>query len=80
MKDAVTGEVSLIDDFATVLLGTFEYDEPDRVVHQRKEVSFVMCDTVVTAKPDVCVMTESQFFLLVQEDKVRHSYLFNCLS
>jgi len=55
MKDAVTGEESLVDDFAAFLLGMFEYDEPDRVIHQRKEVSFVMCGTVVAAKPDVCV-------------------------
>ena len=76
MKGAVTGEESLVDDFAAFLLGMFEYDEPDRVIHQRKEVSFVMCGTVVAAKPDVCVMSESQYLLLVQEDKVSHSYLF----
>ena len=80
MKDAVTGEESLVDDFATFLLGMFEYDEPDRVIHQRKEVSFVMYGTVVTAKPDVCVMMESQYLLLVQEGKVRHSNLLSRLS
>lgn len=76
----MTGEESLVDDFAAFLLGMFEYDEPDRVIHQRKEVSFVMCGTVVAAKPDVCVMTESQYLLLVQAGKVCHFYLFNCLS
>ena len=80
MKDAVTGEESLVDDFAVFLLSMFEYDEPDRLIHQRKEVSFVMCGTVVAAKPNVCVMTESQYLLLVQEGIVRHSYLFNSLS
>jgi hypothetical protein len=35
---------------------------------------------VVAAKPDVCVMTESQYLLLVQAGKVCHFYLFNCLS
>lgn len=80
MKDAVTGEESLVVDFAAFLLGMFEYDEPDRVIHQQKEVSFVMCGTVVAAKLDVCVMAESQYLLLVQEGKVRHSYLFYCLS
>jgi hypothetical protein len=43
MKDAVKGEKSLVDDFAAFILGMFEYDEPERVIHQRKEVSFVMC-------------------------------------
>jgi hypothetical protein len=48
----------------------FEYDEPERVIHQRKEVSFVMCGMSVDAKPNVCVMSESEYLLLVQEDKV----------
>ena len=80
MKDAVTGEESLVNDFAAFLLSMFGYDEPDRVIHQRKEVSFVMCGTVVAAKPDVCVMMESQYLLFVQECKVCHSYLFSYLS
>jgi len=79
MKDAVTGEKSLVDDFAAFLLRMFEYGEPDRVIRQRKEVFFVMCGTLVAAYPDVCVMTESQYLLLVQECKVHHSYFFNCL-
>jgi len=65
----VTGEESLVDDFAAFLLGMFEYGEPDRVIHQRKELSFIMCGTVVDAKPDVCVMSESEYLLLVQKDK-----------
>jgi hypothetical protein len=38
MKDAVKGEKSLVNDFAAFILGMFEYDEPERVIHQRKEV------------------------------------------
>jgi hypothetical protein len=80
MKDAVKGEESLVDDFAAFILGIFEYDEPERVIHQRKEVSFVMCGMTVSAKPDVCVMSESEYLLLVQEDKVRPSFSLNRLS
>ena len=81
MKDAATGEESSVNAFAAFLLGMVEYDEPDRVIHQRKEVSFVMCGTVVTAKPSVCVMSpESQYLLLVHEGEVRHSYRIDCLS
>jgi hypothetical protein len=50
------------------------YDEPERVIHQRKELSFIMCGMEVDAKPDVCVMSESEYLLLVQEDKVRRSF------
>jgi hypothetical protein len=80
MKDAVKGEESLVDDFAAFLLGMFEYDEPEGVIHQRKELSFVMCGTSVDAKPDVCVMAESQYLLLVQEDKVRPSFPSNLIA
>ena len=73
LKDAETGEESSVDDFAAFLLGMFEYDEPDRVIRQQKEVTFVMCGSEVSATPDVCVLTESQYLLLVQQDNVRHS-------
>jgi hypothetical protein len=44
MKDAVTGdsEESLVDDLAAFLLGMFEYDEPDRIIRQRKVVWWLM--------------------------------------
>ena len=82
MKDAETGEESLVDDFAAFVLGMFGYDEPDRVIHRHKELSFIMCGTQVDAKPDLCVMSDSEYLLLVQEDKVRCSFLFilSCLS
>jgi len=69
MRDAEKGEESLVDDFAAFILGMFGYDEPERIIHQRKEISFIMCGMEVDAKPDVCVMSESEYLLLVQEDK-----------
>ncbi|KIJ31389.1 hypothetical protein M422DRAFT_185989 [Sphaerobolus stellatus SS14] len=63
---------SAVDSFAAYLLGLLDYDEPDRVVHQRLEIGFVMCGSRVDAKPDVCVMDEN-YLLLVQEDKRRAS-------
>ncbi|PPQ96988.1 hypothetical protein CVT26_006416 [Gymnopilus dilepis] len=69
MKDAETGEESLVDDFAAFVLGMFGYDEPDRVIHRHKELSFIMCGTQVDAKPDLCVMSDSEYLLLVQEGK-----------
>lgn len=64
------GDRSFIDDFAAFILRMFEYDEPERIIHQRKEISFVMCGTVVNAKPSVCVMSESSYILLVQEGEI----------
>lgn len=70
LKDAMIGDRSFIDDFAAFILRMFEYDEPERIIHQRKEISFVMCGTVVNAKPSVCVMSESSYLLLVQEGEI----------
>src|SRR5882762_4232220 len=64
---------SAVDDFATFLLGMLDYDEPERVVHQHLEIGFLMCGKRVDAKPDVAVMDEEDYILLVQEDKVRPS-------
>ncbi|KAI9466679.1 hypothetical protein BJY52DRAFT_8378 [Lactarius psammicola] len=69
LKDAMTGEESFVEDFAAFVLHMFEYDEPERIIHQRKELSFVMCGTVVNAKPNICVMSGSNCLLLVQEGK-----------
>ena len=72
LRDAIRpkGEEPTVGDFAAFILAMFDYDEPDRIIHQRKELSFVMCGERVVAKPDVCVMTFTDFLLLVQEDKV----------
>ena len=79
MKDTARGEESLVDDFAAFLLGMFEYDEPEGVIHQRKELSFIMCGMSVDAKPDVCVISESEYLLLVQEDNVRLSFFLHLI-
>lgn len=39
LKGAITGEESFVDDFAAFVLHMFEYDEPERVIHQWKELS-----------------------------------------
>ncbi|KAF8881159.1 hypothetical protein CPB84DRAFT_1735260 [Gymnopilus junonius] len=69
MQDARNGEESLVNDFAAFILCMFGYDDPDGVIHQRKELSFIMRGSLVEAKPNVCVMSESGYLLLVQEDK-----------
>jgi len=74
MRDAAKGEKSSVDAFAAFILGMFNYDESDRIIHTRKELSFVMCGAVVDAKPDVCVMSVSEYLLLVQEGKVFLSF------
>ena len=67
------GEESAVDDFAAHLLEMIGYDQPDRLVRQRKDIPLYMCGSNVHAKTDVCVVDCSPenkgILLLVQEDK-----------
>ncbi|KAK6977775.1 hypothetical protein R3P38DRAFT_513570 [Favolaschia claudopus] len=47
---------SAVDDFAAFLLSMMDYDEPERIVHQRLEIGFLMCGQSVCAKPVIVVM------------------------
>ncbi|KAK0234600.1 hypothetical protein EDD85DRAFT_88307 [Armillaria nabsnona] len=68
LKYATRGEKSAVDDFAAYISRMLDYDEPDRVIYQYKELSFVMCGQRVDAKPDVCVKTLTDFLILVQDE------------
>jgi hypothetical protein len=62
---------SRVDDFAAFILRILNYDNEDRVICQRTEISFPMAGQHVDAKIDVCLMDELELLLLlVQEDKV----------
>ncbi|KAJ7130293.1 hypothetical protein C8R44DRAFT_872111 [Mycena epipterygia] len=61
---------SVVGAFAAFLLKMLDYDEPERVVHQRLEIGFVMCGQKVDATPSVVIMDDEDYILLVQE---RHS-------
>ena len=58
---------SAAGDLAFILL---DYDEPDRVIHRRLQIGFLMSGMHVDAKPDTCILDDEDFVLLVQEDKV----------
>jgi hypothetical protein len=74
-----TGEEACVD-FAAFILRLLDYDSQDRVIHQRKEISFVMAGQRVNAKPDVCVMNYTDYVLLVQEDMVSEATVHACRS
>ncbi|KAJ7934566.1 hypothetical protein B0H13DRAFT_1543786, partial [Mycena leptocephala] len=57
---------SAADDFTAFLLRMLDYDEPRGLVHQRKELDLIMCGRQVTAKPDVVIMNDQDYILLVQ--------------
>jgi len=61
---------SHVDDFAAFILRILNYDDQDRVICQRPELSFPMAGQRVDAKSDLCVRDENDYLLLVQEDKV----------
>ncbi|KAJ3518171.1 hypothetical protein NLJ89_g2 [Agrocybe chaxingu] len=71
-EHATSGE-SAVDDFAAFILRMLDYDDEDRVVRLRKEISFYMAGERVGAKADVCVMNDLDYLLLVKEDKRQQS-------
>jgi len=68
--EQATSEESAVDDFAAFILRTLGYDDDDRVIRLRKVISFYVGGEKVDAKPDVCVMDDLDYLLLVHEDKV----------
>ncbi|KAJ7036800.1 hypothetical protein C8F04DRAFT_465639 [Mycena alexandri] len=56
---------SAVNDFTAFLLRMLDYDEPN-VVHQRMELDLIMCGQQVTAKPDLVIMDDWDYLLLVQ--------------
>ncbi|KDR73309.1 hypothetical protein GALMADRAFT_100965 [Galerina marginata CBS 339.88] len=58
-----------VEDFAAFILRMLNYDDQDRVVCLRPEFSFPMAGQRVDTKSDLCVRDESDYLLLVQEDK-----------
>lgn len=60
---------SYVDDFAAFLMHMLDYDNDNRVICQRTELSFVMAGQRVHAKPNVCLMGTVEL-LLIQENKV----------
>ncbi|OBZ65509.1 hypothetical protein A0H81_14462 [Grifola frondosa] len=71
LRDAIraSGEESAADDFAAFILRMFNYDEPDRVIHQQKKISFIMAGQGIDATTDLCLITFTDYLLLVQKDK-----------
>jgi hypothetical protein len=73
LRDAMgaTGEEACVEDFAAFILRLLGYDDAECVIHQRKEIPFVMAGQRVDAKPDLCVMTYGDHIvLIVHIDKV----------
>ncbi|KAJ7709498.1 hypothetical protein B0H17DRAFT_1190703 [Mycena rosella] len=46
-----------------------DYDEPERVVHQRLDIGFMMCGRKVDATPNMVIIEDEDYILLVQQDK-----------
>lgn len=63
---------SRVDDFGAHLLHLLHYDDRDRVVCQRMDMTLPMAGMIVQANPNVCILHANQLdILLVVENKVR---------
>ncbi|KAF9479487.1 hypothetical protein BDN70DRAFT_834440 [Pholiota conissans] len=59
---------SAVCDFAAFILGMLDYDDEDRYIRTRKEISFDMAGQRVDAKANMCVMNNLDYLLLIQEE------------
>lgn len=59
---------SAADDFAMFLLGWLDYGEPERAIHQRLEIGFIMSGARFDAKSDICILDVDDC-LLIQENR-----------
>ncbi|KAF8651577.1 hypothetical protein AX16_004693 [Volvariella volvacea WC 439] len=66
LQDAMTGDKSSINDFATFLLQLLKYEESGRFIRHNNELSFNMSGKSVDAAPDICVLSEGHEVYLVQ--------------
>ena len=63
-------EEAAVDDFAGHILRMLDFDGNDRSIVTKKELSFTMCGRRVWAKADIVVLDDTEYSLMVQEDKV----------
>lgn len=61
---------SFANDFAAFILHLLNYDNEDRVICQRTELSFPMGRQRIKIGIDVCLMNGLEHFLVVQKHKV----------
>ncbi|KIL62602.1 hypothetical protein M378DRAFT_80878 [Amanita muscaria Koide BX008] len=63
------GEKAAVDDFAGHILRMLNFDDNDRSIATKRELSFTMCGTCVWAKADIAILDDAEYSLMVQEDK-----------
>ncbi|KAH8831918.1 hypothetical protein DL96DRAFT_1667921 [Flagelloscypha sp. PMI_526] len=69
-------EKAAVNDFALYLLKLLDFDDEERAIVMRKELTFDMCGNRVYAKPDLCVMRDYELVLMVQEEKVSYIEMY----
>ena len=70
LERANTGEEAPVDDFSGHILRMLNFDDDERSIATKRELSFTMCGTRVRAKADIAVLDNAEYSLMVQNDKV----------
>ena len=65
------GEEAAVDDFAGHILRMLNFDDDDRSIATKRDLSFTMCGTRVWAKADIAILDDAEYSLIVQGDRVR---------
>ena len=70
LQRANIAQEASVDDFAAHILRMLNFDDNNRLIATMRQLSFTMCGTHVQAKADIAIMENTQYLLMVQEDKV----------
>ncbi|KAF9446364.1 hypothetical protein P691DRAFT_733405 [Macrolepiota fuliginosa MF-IS2] len=69
LDGANTDEEAAVDDFTCHILRMLDFDDNNKLIATRRELSFTMCGTRVRAEADIAILDNTQYSLVVQEDK-----------
>ena len=67
----IPAQESAVDDFTVVLFRELGYVRRGRMARTRMDIPLLICGEPRSARTDVCIVTDEDILLLVQEDK-RH--------
>lgn len=59
-----------VDDFAGHILRMLDFDDNDRSILTKRELSFEMCGSRVCANADMVVLDDAEYSLMVREERV----------
>ncbi|KAF9442657.1 hypothetical protein P691DRAFT_764984 [Macrolepiota fuliginosa MF-IS2] len=69
LHHANVGEKAAVDDFTCHILRMLNFDDNNKLIATKRELTFTMCGIRVQAMADIVILDGSQYSFIVQGDK-----------